>query len=163
MLVFACRCAVILDYFTYSGKMVRLWSRAEETPLSDKMMRIHPDALNRFSLKKVMAWPCPWVAFSSRIIHLLNMLQWAIAVGPIVLRHIKTALEMSLSLARAITYTAAIFAFYWNKSCLSTEAKYCADYTINQFKFAQYLQTNIYIVGKSSVIKSSPVLLYFIF
>lgn len=55
MLVFACSCVVILDYFIYSGQMVRLWSGAEETPLSDEMMRIHPDVLNRFPLNEVMA------------------------------------------------------------------------------------------------------------
>lgn len=35
--------------------MVRLRSRAEEATLSEEMMRIHPDVLNRFPLNRVMA------------------------------------------------------------------------------------------------------------
>lgn len=49
------RCFFMQLYFLYSGQMVRLWSRAEETPPSDEMMRIHPDVLNTFPLNEVMA------------------------------------------------------------------------------------------------------------
>lgn len=70
-------------------------SRAKETPLSDEMMKIPPDVLNRFPLNEVMTLTMALGCFffpANRIIHLLNLLQWAIAAGLIVLGHTKTAL-----------------------------------------------------------------------
>lgn len=48
------------------------------------------------------------------------------------------------------------------RASFQLKLKCCADYTLNLFKFAQCLYASNYIVGKSSVLISSPVLLLYV-
>lgn len=128
-----CLCLInnagLLDYFFMfrTNPMVRLQSWAEATPLSGEMMRIHPDIFQmsfEWSYGLTMPLGC-FFFLAQQDNSSSNMLQWAISLGQNGLTHTKTALEMTLSLARPVTLT------YLNNSYLSTDVKCLNDVMLN--------------------------------